>query len=512
METVKSISKGLCSILWGCKADITDAFMHVPLHWQYHRYFAFVIGKGLNLRVFVFQYLPFGLSTAPWAFSRVIRPIKRYIRKVLITLHSYLDDFFILASSPDALNVASQFVLDTLRALGFSINMEKSDLSPCQEIEYLGVTFNLVDLTLCLPEDKVRRISSLCQATCQKTSCSRRDLEKLTGVLNFAATYIPCGRLYLLPVIKWMNRRTVPFTRDRQVPIDGKFRSLLAIWQNQDFLRSPVPMHISLPSKEIMTDASLTGWCGVLLPHRVWDLWPRHCSHHQINWLELKAIQLTLWHFRRKVKGHTVLLWCDNMTAISCIRNQGTLYSDPLLSLTTEILELCSRLSISLVPRHLKGVLNVLADQGSRDHPIDTEWSLDSSTFQRVSALPPVFPQVDLFATRDNSHLQAFVSPCPDSQAVGMDALTQDWNKWRSIYLFPPVAVLKDLLPLLVSFRGVGVLIAPHLEGSELSLSLNRRCRDRFKLPRSFCLTQLTTQGVVVHPNPSALMLHAWVL
>ena len=512
METVSSISKSLCHPLWGCKVDLTDAFQHVPLHWLFHKFFAFVIGKGIHMRVFVFQYLPFGLSTAPWAFSRVIRPIKRHIRSILISLHSYLDDFLILASSPDNLSSVTQIVLDTLKGLGFSINMEKSDLAPRQVIEYLGVLFNLKDLSLSLPEDKVKRISSLCQSTVVRSSCSRRELEQLVGTLNFAAAYIPLGRLHLLPVIKWMNRETLPFTRDRQVPIDEHFRSLLKIWQDQSFLRSPVPMHISLPSKELMTDASLTGWCGVLLPHRVWDLWPSHCAHHQINWLELKAIHLTLWHFRRKLRGHTVLLWCDNVTAISCIKHQGTLYSDLLLSLTTEVLELCSQLSITLVPRHLKGVLNVLADQGSRDLPVDTEWSLDTSTYHWVSRLPPLAPQVDLFATRDNSHLPEFVSPCPDLLAAGIDALTLDWNRWTSIYLFPPVAIIKDLLPHLEAFSGTGVLIAPHYEGSALSLSLNRRCLRRFKLPRNFCLSQLTTRGVVVHPNPSALNLHAWVL
>ena len=107
METVESISKGISSVLWACTADITDAFHQVPLQWQVHKFFAFIIGKGPTLRVFVFQFLPFGLSIAPWAFNRVMNPIKKHIREFLIILHTYLDDFMIMAETPALLEAAS---------------------------------------------------------------------------------------------------------------------------------------------------------------------------------------------------------------------------------------------------------------------------------------------------------------------------------------------------------------------------------------------------------------------
>ena len=124
------------------------------------------------------------------------------------------------------------------------------------------------------------------------------------------------------------------------------------------------------------------------------------------------------------LRDQTVLLWTDNTTALACLRNQGSKSID-LMLLTEEIYELCDSLNVCLVPRHLQGVLNVLADAGSRSHPISTEWMLDKESFLYLCRLLGT-PEVDLFATRENSQHPLFVSPCPDSLAAAIDAFDCD--------------------------------------------------------------------------------------
>ena len=82
METVEVISQTVQGILWGCSIDIEDAYFHVPINWEFHKYLAFKIRN----RTFVFQFLPFGLSPAPWAFTRVIRPVKARLHSLLIMI------------------------------------------------------------------------------------------------------------------------------------------------------------------------------------------------------------------------------------------------------------------------------------------------------------------------------------------------------------------------------------------------------------------------------------------
>ena len=508
MEHVRTIKRGLCTPLWGCTADIEKAFHNVPIWYKHQKYLAFSIGKYNKRRVFVWQFLPFGLSLAPWAFHRIVKPIKVHLRDLMFQVVSYLDDFAFFATSKAELYEASQEFKQILKRLNLSINWEKSDFTPRRSLIYLGVKFDLKNLSLSLPEEKIRSVQSACDKLIARQTCSRRNLESLLGRLSFAATYVHLGRLRLLPLIRWLNLHT-SLQRDHLIPLDNVVKSLIRVWTSRSFLSTPVPMHLPHPTVELMTDASKEGWCGVLLPQRVRKLWPDYHYSTHINWLELKAVHLSLRHFQHMLRGQTVCLWTDNTTALSCLRNQGS-RTIALMLLTEDIYELCDSLNIKLVPRHLQGVLNVLADAGSRSHPISTEWMLDKSTFRRIAALPAIFPQVDLFATRDNNQLENFVSPCPDPNAVGRDALLLDWNRWQSIYLFPPHQVLQACFIRLEEFEGAGVLVTDVLHSAADLSVLRRRCRYSIPLTRA-ALSQVTDNGVMF-ASPHSFRLRAWIL
>ena len=60
IEPVSRIAKGLVGSLLECTIDLQAAYFHVPVNWHFHMYLAFV----MDSRVYVFQYLPFGLASA----------------------------------------------------------------------------------------------------------------------------------------------------------------------------------------------------------------------------------------------------------------------------------------------------------------------------------------------------------------------------------------------------------------------------------------------------------------
>ena len=97
-------------------------------------------------------------------------------------------------------------------------------------------------------------------------------------------------------------------------------------------------MSVPPPDIQLMNDASCFGWSEAILPDRVMGQWPPDYQLMSTNWLELKAV-LSLEHFLPRVRGQNVLLMTDNTTVVSCLRRQGSLRSDPLMSLTMEILE-----------------------------------------------------------------------------------------------------------------------------------------------------------------------------
>ena len=67
----------------------------------------------------------------------------------------------------------------------------------------------------------------------------------------------------------------------------------------------------------------------------------------------MQAILLALIHFRQTLRGSAVLM-SDNMSAVACLRKQGSLASLPLMDLTLEFLEFCHSQGIVLVPNRLQ--------------------------------------------------------------------------------------------------------------------------------------------------------------
>ena len=404
----------------------------------------------------------------------------------------------------------TKITIDLLQRLGFHINWKKSVQVPSRRLEYLGVIIDLVDMTFSLPQEKVEKLLSLVQSA-SRPSLKRSELESLVGFLSFASDFVPLGRLWLKPVQAWVNSHSSPLARQALVPTDDLLRSALRPWAVRSFLETPVPIMKGHPSRVLMTDASLEGWGGVLLPYQVRGTWDSLQQSRSINWLELKAIHLSILHFLPLLEGRWVSLRSDNMSALSCIRKQGSLISPELWSLSRDILELTHRSGIFLVPQHLKGVLNVLADKASRNHPISTEWSLDETSFQLLCNVLGT-PHVDLLATAENAKLSQYVSPCPDDQAVAIDAFSCDWNGWDSVYVFPPFQLLPEVVSRLSSFRGSGFVIAPLWPSATWFSPLLARCPHRLCLREGHFLYQETSGGPAVLSGVSVYQLHAWIL
>ena len=126
MERIWDIASCIVEPMWGCTIDLQDAFYHIPMAWFFHVFLAFVV----DCQTYVFQVLPFGLAIAPWAFSRVTKPISSRLHLLLIRFHAYLDIFLVLASSRLDLLEKTSVVLSLLERLGLSVNQKKSNLTP----------------------------------------------------------------------------------------------------------------------------------------------------------------------------------------------------------------------------------------------------------------------------------------------------------------------------------------------------------------------------------------------
>ena len=173
MEGIHTLRELLVRNNWLAKLDLKDAYFTVLIHWDHQKYLRFVVGQVH----YQFTCLSFGLSCAPWAFTKVLRPVAAFLRTLGVRMIVYIDDMLIMGESPDVVRDYVTAMVALLEGLGFIVNTDKSMLSPTQQLEFLGMQVSSVDLHLHLPREKIKQIrvepSQLRQAL---TAASSRDM------------------------------------------------------------------------------------------------------------------------------------------------------------------------------------------------------------------------------------------------------------------------------------------------------------------------------------------------
>ncbi len=91
METQRSVRIAIQNHFWSVSIDLQDAYLHVPIRPSHRKYLRF----ALCGRVFQFRVLPFGLSSAPMVFTRLMKCVAAFIRRQGPSLLQYLDDWLV---------------------------------------------------------------------------------------------------------------------------------------------------------------------------------------------------------------------------------------------------------------------------------------------------------------------------------------------------------------------------------------------------------------------------------
>ena len=121
-----------------CSIDLKDAYFMIPVKNKYRKYLKF---NYKNI-MYEFTALPFGLSTCPYVYSKIMKPVLALFRSKGIRITNYLDDFLIFGKSMNECQENTKFIKDTLTNLGFVINFKKSVLEPTKICKYLGFLLN----------------------------------------------------------------------------------------------------------------------------------------------------------------------------------------------------------------------------------------------------------------------------------------------------------------------------------------------------------------------------------
>ena len=401
MEMQGSVRSAIRSQEWTVSIDIRDAYLHVPMHQAVRKYLRFVVKK----KVYQFTCLPFGLATSPREFTKLLRPVVSLLRQQGVKLHVYLDDWLIRADTytPEQAQLHAQTTIKVLQFLGWIINFEKSDLTPSQDFQFIGMQFNTRRFTVAtLPKMRVK-VQSVHQHWMANPNITARDLHRLLGMLVFMALLVRRGRLRLRPVQWWAAtawcQRTGNWSDRIQVP--QWVLSEVAWWSSPAVLQG-LPLATKETEVTLFTDASSSGWGAQFGSRSTQGQWSASQRSCHINVLEMQAVIYAVRDFLPHLRYGVVRLMCDNAVTVAYIKNEGARDRTLLMQMTIRLLKWCNSKAITLVPVHLPGVRNIQVDSLSRvGQTLTTEWTM------AMESLRPVFakwgePQIDMFATNTN--------------------------------------------------------------------------------------------------------------
>jgi len=374
---------------------------------------------------------------------------------------SYLDDLLLLAENPQELVQAVKDTVQMFSQLGFKISVDKSQLIPTKNIEFLEFNIDTSLMKVTMMENKAKKLVQHCIQVRDNPTLTLRELAQLLGHMTASMPANSTARLYSknleIHKIRSLKEQLGNFEAVTTLPIKA-VQDL--DWWIANIEQTESEIIISDPDLVFYTDASHQGW-GCHAPSTnvtTAGRWTMEEQQYHINVLELYAVLYSLQSLFPNRNREHLRVMTDNTTTMLCINNQRST-SLHCNRLARDIWDWCLSQHIWISAAHCPGILNVEADAASRTFHDDTEWSLHPKIFQNICDEFGT-PSIDAFASRLNKQIPRYISWHPDPYAEAVDAFSLNWSD-KFIYTFPPFSLLTGTIQKIRKDAGEAVVVAP---------------------------------------------------
>ena len=251
---------------FGFKFDITQGYHHIDIHPLFQCYLGFSWVENGVRRFYIFLVLPFGLTSAPFVFTKVVRVLIKFWRNQAIKICCFIDDGFGCAQGFLEAEVQSKIVRNSLIKAGWVINDEKSQWEPIQKIVWIGVGVDFSKGILHISEKRVQSIQeSLKTVINNLPDISARKLARLAG--KIISTKLVLGNITQLKTRYIYHCIATARTWDNDFSLlhDRNVTQEISFW-NMNFARLNYRCwHLQVPPDLIISsDASQTGLAALI--------------------------------------------------------------------------------------------------------------------------------------------------------------------------------------------------------------------------------------------------------
>lgn len=351
----------------GCflyKKDLKRAYRQIPIdpkdyiflgyHWHDLLYFDLV--------------LPFGLRSATQACQRTTNAIAYVFRSAYHhECVNYIDDFGgVEATYDDALHAFSD-----LEHLFNRAGLESSpakDCFPSTRMVFLGLTYDTVDMTLEVPQDKLQHTSQLIRHWLTSPRVTKSDLQSLIGKLSYICACISPGRIFMQRILQEL--RQLPHKSSRFTPSSATladfrwWNTFLSAYNGVSLLRTSPWIDTDY---RFCTDACLSGIGGFFDGRFYHSSYPSFIDSASLTIasLEMLAVTVSVKLWSTELRGQRILVRTDNQNTELAI-NTGRSRVPFVQSCLRELWFYASLCDFELRALHIAGHQNSIADALSR--------------------------------------------------------------------------------------------------------------------------------------------------
>lgn len=387
---------------WLAKIDISAFFRHIgldPFDWP-------LTGFRWDGEQFIDTRLNFGQRNAPEVAYKFAMAIMWHVRRLIAAagLQSWLevsvvcDDWLVIAGTEEDCRCVWLLIIEALEALGFTVNKKPHKcVAPCHALVWLGLMFDSLAMTVSLPADKLAKAMRQVQLVHDSTKVTRKQLDSAFGFLSWASAVV-YGLRAMLHSIRHLRYRSDGGVRGAghrlhvNATLRADMRACLRILAqlNGDptmaiIAQDATPPTIHLDARGgsggvgVFIDGAFVGLTGpqvnALYPQlspgvpRTIGLGQAVGPSVEANHWEMMAFIVLLDMFPSFVRDRRIVVHSDSISAIKCVRTLSAALDSPEMAhLTREFLWRTVDLNVRVLPVHIPGVQNELADPLSRAH------------------------------------------------------------------------------------------------------------------------------------------------
>jgi hypothetical protein len=298
----------------------------------------------------------------------------------------YVDDFLFVVESSDGGAAAAallQAALSLCIDLGIPMAADKTE-GPTTCLTFLGIELDTEAMEARLPASRLLELQQLIVEWESKERASVKELQSLTGLLNFACSVVRPGRFYLRRIINhtkhcsWLcvessgtrgHRSPIALTAAVRADIVwwGEF---LADWNGVSLLYELE--WIESDKIELFTDACTKGFggyyqgawfAGAWCPNELAAAW--RVSKLSMPFLELRALVMAATTWGPLWRGKKITFRCDCDGAVQAV-NRGSSRVPETMHQLRELSMAACRYGFDFRAEHIPGVANTVADELSR--------------------------------------------------------------------------------------------------------------------------------------------------